>query len=166
MLCSECGAALHHGAEACPVCGSADGSGTLRRWERSLQAPERQTRRAALAALGRIGNVGAIGLLLRTLLRDAADRVDEREWEAAATALRAVQHPHALHGLLVFANVQEHADGDADALAGAIFARAEELSGGNQRDDIAIVVLRCAPLPAPLPPRPLPLAAITDGGWQ
>lgn len=107
MFCSECGAALHHDAEACPVCGSADGSGTLRHWERSLQAPERETRRAALAALGRIGNVGAVDLLLRTLLREAADRVEEREWEAAATALRATQHPRALRALLVLQATHE-----------------------------------------------------------
>jgi serine phosphatase RsbU (regulator of sigma subunit) len=64
------------------------------------------------------------------------------------------------------ATVEKHAMGDANALAQAIFARAQELSGGSQRDDIAIVVLRCVSFPAPHPPRPSPLATITDGAWQ
>jgi HEAT repeat protein len=102
MICSRCGAFLYHDTGWCPVCGSVDRGRTLRRWQHELQAPDPESRLAAVAALGRIGNPGAVDLLLGTLVRDGAlDETGTCDGEAAEGVLRAIRHPGALRALLV-----------------------------------------------------------------
>ena len=91
---------------------------------------------------------GSVLALFTDGVTEAGGRVDPREDER------------------LFATVRRYAAGDADALARALLAGAEDLSGGIQRDDIAIVVIDSALLPAAFDDRCPSGVAHVDGSWQ